>query len=422
MERHAHYRKVLHMRGGVLTANQERLIASQPTQALKDARRRQFESYNTNLKQTEEKIARGETPAVWMEIGAENRRREAEANKLQQAINEAGGYDKYYYGDNQPIMFAPDAPDVPMSSTGSRAVSARRNIRDGNWEVTFADGSKEYAFTGDERYSLPEYKIYANNPQEFLERVGEQADRIRERQQKEYESMSGADKFFTGVNDFLSNVADVGTIFMPGLASTAYETFRPGTRAERGEQEVQNFLNRALQTKSGAELNYDNFRTGRFKSLLNYDPELKARIENYDKFGNTLQQTLGQMQGQGRERAISIVDRYDLPLPPVGFDNLRRFLYQVALEHPTMKSTNRRFIKAIQDIRMEPETIRLIERTYEEGGMPATTVDVFHKFIDIYNKTYPLGHFPDVLWEDKDKNSIDPNNTRPSSPVEEMDS
>ena len=306
MQRHAHYQNLLRMRGGQLNANQQRLIDAQPTQALKDARRRQFESYNTQLKQTEEKIARGETPQVWMEIGAENRRREAEANKLQQEINEAGGYDKYYYGDNEPIMFEPGDPDVPKASDGSPAVSARKNIKDGTWEVNFADGSKEYAFAGDERYSLPEYKIFADNPQEFIQRVAQQADNIRERQRKADESRSGVDKFFDGVNDTLSNIADVGTIFMPGLASTAYETFRPGTRAERGEREVQDFLNKALQTQSSGERNYENFRTGRFKSLLNYDPELKERIENYDKFGNSLQQTLSQMQGQGRERSISI--------------------------------------------------------------------------------------------------------------------
>lgn len=305
MQRHAHYRQVLRMRGGALNANQERYIASAPTQALKDSRRRTLEQYNKQLKETEEKIARGETPALWMEIGAENRRREAEVFRLEEEYRKAGGYDKYHYGDNAPIMFAPDDPDVPRSD-GSPAVSARKN-RDGNWEVTYADGSKEYVFAGDERYSLPEYNIFANNPQEFMERVAQQADNIRERQRKADEARSGIDKFFDGVNDTLSNIADVGTIFMPGLASTAYETFRPGTRAERGEREVQDFINKALQTKSQGERNYEQFRTGRFKSLLKYDPELKERIENYDKFGNAIQQTMQQMQGGASKHSIDLL-------------------------------------------------------------------------------------------------------------------
>lgn len=297
MNRHRHYNQVLRMRGGAFTANQQKLIDAQPTEELKNARRRQFESYNQNLKETEEQIARGEIPPVWKDIAEQNKRREEEAAKMEQAYRSAGGYDKYYYGNNAPIMFEPDDPDAPTNTSGSKAVSARRNIRDNNWEVVFADGSKEYIFSGDERYALPEAGLYASNPLEFIERVAQQADSIRERQRQRFESMSATDKFFSKVNDTLSNIADIGTNFAPGLASTAYETFRPGTRAERNEREIQGFIDRSLQTQSAAEKSYEQFRTGRFRKLLDYDPELKQRIQNYDTLGNSVQQTLRQMQG-----------------------------------------------------------------------------------------------------------------------------
>lgn len=305
MDRHAHYRQVLHsrVRGGVkpLNANQERIIASQPTQALKDARRSQFESYNKYVGDYEEKVRSGVIPNGPLERAkaVEEQPQNKYVRELATKINEAGGYDKYYYGDNAPILFQPGDPDAPVGSKGSPAVSARRKIRSGDWEVTYADGSKEFLSPLDERYSSPD-KIYASNPEEYAERVGKRVDSLREQQRKADESRSGVDKFFDSANDVLSNIADVGTIFTPGIVSTAYEAFRPGTRAERQQGEVQTLVNRSLQANTEGEKEYESFRTGRFKGLLKYDPELKQRIQDYDTYGSRLQQTLQQMRGQGQ--------------------------------------------------------------------------------------------------------------------------
>jgi hypothetical protein len=561
MHRHQHYRQVLRMRGAGLNANQEKIIAAQPTQALKDARRLQFENYNKQLDKTigvQPVLAElNRDDIIGTYDGMSNEQIE-EKNRyiddLRDQWVDSGKKDfKDFYYTNT-VQFD-DPATAPKSESGSPALEAKQS-RTGAWTIYYSDGTREITRSR----NLDAFAPGVTSPEQAMERAQGLLElnegRLRKREEEEQARVSGTDRFFERLTDGLTQIADVASAVMPGTAATVYDTFRPGTSAERREARIARQQQQATEdivntTKTLAEQENEKLR-GRLAPLLKHDERLRSRVEEEDTqgktfdrflqqgvegggkdkqrqkdidllrgfldslqtpdaqkaikersekvkeqvqtdmliravkkgepkaksianqlldqlgtaseitdkvpglgtatkalkgldFANQLRQATGQVLsntaeqfapgatsnpilknilgafGAGRERAISVVDRYDLPMPPVGFDNLRRLLYQVAIENPTMKSNNRRFISAIQSIPMDSDTIALLDKTYEEGNMPKTTVEVFTKFIDVYNKTYPLGHFPDVLWEDKDKVFPDPSRTERSSPVSEIE-
>jgi hypothetical protein len=285
------YFQVRKLVGGGLSENQMKIINAQPTQALKDARRRQFEQYNQQVQETEAKAREGRIPPGFEQIAEENARRNEILAQTSAEVQKAGSWDAYSYGQNPRIVFDPKDPNVPKASDGSRATSARKN-RWGNWEIDYTDGSREFLPTGDTRFFLNKFKIFADSPQELLEKIQMVTERIKEEQRKRKEARSGFDNFMEGLNDALIGIADIGTLFVPGVASTVYDVFRPQTSSERNQSEIDAFVSEAVMTPTQAERTFNDLRSGRLHPLLQYDPELQQRIQDFDKYGPTLARML----------------------------------------------------------------------------------------------------------------------------------
>jgi hypothetical protein len=291
MNRNTYYQVRKILRGGALTDNQQRYVDRLGSAEAKEAKRREFEAYNASVAKQETQTRQGIIPAHIEEATRTARERERYMEQLAQEQADAGGFEKWSYGDNKPIVF--DLPNQQIkASDGSPAVAIRKN-KWNNWEIDYADKSREFVPTGDERFFLIGQKINADDIPELVEKIQMRIERIKEEQERQRASQSGLDRFFESVNDALIDIADVGTLFTPSIASTAYETFRPEKSSERRERQVNEFVEGALQSKTQAEKTYGDLQPGgRLHGLLEYDPELAEKIQQFNEYGPQLRRAL----------------------------------------------------------------------------------------------------------------------------------
>lgn len=302
MNRNTYYQVRKILRGGALTDNQQRYVDRLGSAEAKEAKRREFEAYNASVAKQESQTRQGIIPAHIEEATRTARERERYMEQLAQEQADAGGFEKWSYGDNKPIVF--DLPNQQIrASDGSPAVSIRKN-KWNNWEIDFADKSREFVPTGDERFFLIGQKINADDIPELVEKIQMRVERIKEEQERQRASQSGVDRFFESVNDALIDIADVGTLFVPGIASTAYEAFRPEKSSERRERQVNEFVEGALQSKTQAEKTYGDLQPGgRLHGLLEYDPELAEKIQQFNEYGPQLRRAL---EGSGKPEKYAL--------------------------------------------------------------------------------------------------------------------
>ena len=301
MNRNTYFQVRKLIRGGALNANQERYLSRLPERD-REAKRRDFEEYNKQMEKSQaaqKAIAQGDlssVPEYAQSTVKEAMRQEKQSMETAQEIADAGGFEKWSYGDNEPITFTPDNPAI-RSSTGSPAVAIRKN-KWNNWEIDYKDRSREFVPTGDERFFIMSQNISANNIPELIEKIQQRLEAVRENERKRQEGMSGFDRFLEGLNDTLIDIADVGTFFVPGIASTAYDTFRPEKSSETAERLVSETAESLLQSNTQAEKTYDSLRPGgRLHGILEYDPELTEKIRLFDTYGSELKRAL---QGEGK--------------------------------------------------------------------------------------------------------------------------
>lgn len=188
----------------------------------------------------------------------------------------------FRYGDNPLIVFSASNPGPVDTTTGAKAISARK-MRDGSYEIKYDNGSVEFTpgvtdqWVNDNRGVSFDKAEYQNEV--LPQRIQQLDEEIKKKQQEAWENSSGLDKFFSNVTDGLVNVADFATnLSLPGaagVASDVYQTFRPGTREEREAEERMNAVNNYAEKEYAKEGTYVNFRNdAKYANLFKNDATL----------------------------------------------------------------------------------------------------------------------------------------------------
>lgn len=236
----------------------------------------------------------------------------------------------YKYGDNPLITFSESNPGPIDTTTGAKAISARK-LRDGSYEITYDNGSVERTpgvldqWVTDNRGIAYDKADYQNNiiPQRMVQLNNE----IQTKQEEAWNNSSGADKFFSNLTDGLQHVADFATNFnlpgVTGIASDAYQTFRPGTREEREAEARANAVNNYAQNEYSKEGDYVNFRNNdKYNNLFKNDTTLDdpnavrqdvlENVTDASVFDPTHKQTENVATGEGKPLYISNVFKRQL--------------------------------------------------------------------------------------------------------------
>jgi hypothetical protein len=215
------------------------------------------------------------------------------------------GEDKFFY-HNQPAIT--NLKEV-YSKSGSPATQARFNFPTGGWDITYADGSVEHTLgIRNKEFFDP----LNRNVQEYVNNMAvplaeQNLKRLEKQEQDRKDRMSSSDKFFEGLNDTLTNIADIGAEFLPinKLITETYKTFRPQTSSERSQNWINEnqtkYEDMLLNAKTLGEENAELF-LGRLKGLAQYDPNIQEDIKKLQS-GTTLQRALS---GNGKKSNVGM--------------------------------------------------------------------------------------------------------------------
>ena len=290
-----------HLKGGYNSyeqglKNQQRMIDLEPTEEGKARRRAQFDAYNKQYERTDylQRHVFGHLSLNDI-MGVYNTREEQDAfMKFIEDGTKAEGEEKFFYHNQPPIT---DLKDV-YSKGGSPAVSARFNFPTGGWDITYADGTIEHTLgIRNKEFFDPANRTvqdYINNMAVPLAKKN--LENLQKQEQDRKDKMSGSEKFFEGLNDTLTNIADIGAEFLPinKLVTETYKAFRPQTSSERSEQWINEnqarYEDMLMNAKTLGEENAELFM-GRLKGLAQYDPNIQEDIKNLQS-GTKLQKAL----------------------------------------------------------------------------------------------------------------------------------
>ena len=276
-------------------ANQQRLIDLEPTEEGKERRRKQFGIYNKQYEKTDY-LQRNVFGHLSLNdiMGVYNTREEQDRfmKFLEDGVR-AQGQEKFFYHDQKPITNLVDV----YSKSGSPAVSARFNFPTGGWDITYQDGSVEH--TLGERNK--EFFDPANRTvEEYISNMAiplaqRNLESLQKQEEERKSKMSSSDRFFEGLNDTLTDIADIGAEFLPinKLITETYKTFRPQKSSERSEQWINDnqakYEDMLMNAETLGETNAKLFK-GRLKGLAQYDPVIQEEIKEFK--GTKLQQAL----------------------------------------------------------------------------------------------------------------------------------
>jgi len=300
-------KKMKKMKGGKMayTANQQRLIDLEKTQEGKEKRMKQFDDYNKQFERTDylQRHVFGHLSLNDI-MGVYNTKEEQDAfMKFLEDGVKLEGEDKFFY-HNQPAIT--NLKDV-YSKSGSPATQARFNFPTGGWDITYADGSVEHTLgIRNKEFFDP----LNRNVQEYVSNMAvplaeQNLKRLEKQEQDRKDRMSSSDKFFEGLNDTLTNIADIGAEFLPinKLITETYKTFRPETSSERSQNWINEnqtkYEDMLLNAKTLGEENAELF-LGRLKGLAQYDPNIQEDIKKLQS-GTTLQRALS---GNGKKSNV----------------------------------------------------------------------------------------------------------------------
>lgn len=216
-----------------------------------------------------------------------------ERNQQAEAIPALEEYNRY--GDNEPVNFTPE-------EQARLGVKEARRFRCGGWEIRYTDGSVFYPYSpekwnwDDPQDPLNQKGFRFESDEQRVESLDNIANIIRERFRIEWENMSGWDRFLSGLTDVLENIADVASSIIsivPGVgvvaskAAEVYDTFKPGTRAERIEATIQETIYGILTAPRIGDAMARAFKTDPvLKSLVPFDPEARRLLKDIDAFGS----------------------------------------------------------------------------------------------------------------------------------------
>jgi hypothetical protein len=190
--------------------------------------------------------------------------------------------DEYRYGDNPLITFTPENPGPVDSTTGAKAVSARK-MRDGSYEIKYDNGSVEFTPGVTDQWVRDNQGMAFDRAEYLNDVVPERAKQldadIKKKQEENWNNRSGFDKFFSNVTDGLVNVADFASnLSLPGItgfAGDVYQTFRPGTREENEAEARQNAVENYANNEFAKRGDYVDFRNdSKYSNLFKNDQTL----------------------------------------------------------------------------------------------------------------------------------------------------
>lgn len=279
-------------------ANQQRLIDMETTEEGKARRRAQFAAYNKQYERTDF-LQRNIFGHLSFNDIAGTYDTPEEKERFMKFLEDgvrAEGEEKFFYHNEKPITNLVDV----YSKDGSPAVSARFNYPTGGWDITYKDGSVEHTlgYRNKDFFDPLNKTVESYVNKMAIPLAKKNLENLQKIEEERKSKMSSSDKFFEGVNDVLTNIADVAAEFVPinKLITETYKTFRPQTSSERSanwiNENQSKYENMLMNAETLGETNAKLFK-GRLKGLAQYDPVIQQEIKDLDTKGTKLHQALG---------------------------------------------------------------------------------------------------------------------------------